>query len=431
MIAFILIFLLFVLVGCNSRPENYDISTEKNKSENIETFRKGNFIIEVPKIYQDCLISIKQIDHEYIFGGTLPSTFFESEQNYSNYQDIISVADSMFNTFVDESSFKWDYLETDGSSGNLTVNKRITEWASKNNNSLRHHTLFWANSDHIPDWVKQLNNTELRTAIFDRIKFVADEVGADITALDVVNEMLIYSYFRDKLGDNIIVEIFNEVKRLIPNAQLYLNENPLHFINKKENLIKISDATQLKEAIINNFMAFLEEMDDLGVHYDKIALQAHFADINIYSAGLNFDFTNQDFIDLYEELIEEIANYTDKSVLISEFDFKSTNRNDQANFIVDFYTMVFEKENTEGIIYWYWLIHMDGSEELIDLQNRVLNYSGQTLNNLINNIWNSHYENLIPKDGYVNVDAFYGTYEVSYIRNGEIIKTQIINFLSE
>ncbi|MFA6088675.1 MAG: endo-1,4-beta-xylanase [Candidatus Woesearchaeota archaeon] len=359
------VFFILLLLICTTSCTNSDKKTFHNSyNDDLSSFDNRSLMNNV---------SVSPI-RDFIIGGALNPALY-----YPEYKSCLDMVDNLFNLVVDEGRMNWKISEPVQGKVNFFAYLKSATWVKEHNKTMRNHNLFWTNPDEIPSWAKELSNQELRQAMSDRISYVASK-GSDITSLDVINEMIVYDYFRTRLGNGIIKDIYAETKLALPLAKLYINENPYHVCTLKQ--CNISSKEEYKEFVIDKFLDFLDNLSDEGVIYDGIGLQAHFTDSAMIS-NKPFNYTNEDHIIIYDELITKIYEKTGKKVLITEFDFESNNETKRANFISDFYTMALNHPYTEGIIYWSWLTPVN--KAIVDYDCK-LNSAGQAYLNAISSV---------------------------------------------
>ncbi|MFH1175135.1 MAG: endo-1,4-beta-xylanase [bacterium] len=417
LLTLIIVFLIALFFTKNFSP----IKAPQNENPKEYLARKDIFTIKFIDSQGNPIsgtADVKQINHEFIFGAAINPWIMSNydEEKKKSLEHIKSI----FNLVVDESMFKWKNTEESKGEINFNSTKKIMEWARENNKKTRHHCLFWSNPEEQPDWIYNMDSIELKKSIFNRINYTKQEFAQNITSLDVVNEMIAYDFYRSRLGNDIIKDIYKATKINFPDTALYINESPFHLCrDSKCDSIKTKE--EYKNFIINEFLSFLEGIN--SVPYDKIALQAHIQSKSDISANkkLKFNYEDEDFITLYKDLISAIAQKTNKKVLISEFDFYCSNEGKRTKFIEDFYKMAFNHPNVEGIIYWYLNI----PESSLTNRSFELNDAGIAINNLINKKWKTFLYNIPTKNGKIEFDAYFGEYEIFIPEKNKTIQVSL------
>jgi GH35 family endo-1,4-beta-xylanase len=370
---------------------------------NIDKHRKNRFTIflfdENGKPIKDKRVEVKQRKHEFCFGGALFTPLFEKGNYPYEKKQILIRADEMFNLVVDGNGFKWKNIERyEGKiSYGFRRHKRVTSWAESHNKRLRYHCLFWSDPKHNPDWLKHLSNAKFKSALFNRIRYTKENIGARLESMDVINEMLYFRYYRDRLGDDIIKIIFEEVKNVFPNTRLYLNEWP------PQNGQGFSS--------FNNYVTLIRKFKEQDIPFDGIGLQAHFNAAALKSLNI----TIPECITQMNVAINNIAKFAGLPVLITEFDIIAKDEKFRADFLEAFYTMAFSNKNVEGIIAWEWFDL--GKPNALVTRDGFLTQAGRRYYDLVLDQWWTDTALVSDFEGKIVIDAFYGEYKLILNRN--------------
>jgi len=113
-----------------------------------------------------------------------------------------------FNAAVAENAMKWKAMEKNAGETDFRVADAMVEWATANDLRLRGHCVFWEVENHVPAWVQSLPDDELRNTLRARAFTLLARYRDSIDEWDVNNEMLHGSWFADRLGRDIWVEMF-------------------------------------------------------------------------------------------------------------------------------------------------------------------------------------------------------------------------------
>ena len=192
----------------------------------IAEHRMGDIII---KTKPGAVIKIKQIRHEFLFGTAIPNSLAEIAENAMSKDDrtmYLKIFEENFNYAVHENALKWYDCEKTPGVVDYSVADRIYELCAERNIPMRGHCLFWAKDDFMMEWVKQLNNADLRAAVNRRATDVADHFKDRIEEFDLNNEMVHGDFFRRRLGYGVINEMAYMAKAANPKVKLYL-KSPL------------------------------------------------------------------------------------------------------------------------------------------------------------------------------------------------------------
>ena len=386
---------------------------------NINKIRKGEFLIKFIDSKKTPMagmeVRLKQQQHEFQFGGALFTPFFELTTNKEIKEKLLQRANEMFSIVVDGNGFKWPSIEKERGVIDYGISRHYqsTNWAKENQKKLRHHTLFWSNPQHIPEWALALNDDEFRQAIFNRINYTKEKMGSDISSLDVVNEMLYFNSLRSRLGEGIIKEIFDETKKAFPDSKLYINEWPA----QPEGSIKCIENKDF--SCFNDYITLINTLKEKEIPFDGVGLQGHFDADGLRSSGINIDTLMAEF----SKVIDNISAAAGLPVFITEYDMKTKDEQIRADFLEAFYTMIFSNINVEGIITWEWF--GESSQRALVKDDGSLTQAGIRYYDLIFEKWNTNRLFTTNDSGQISADVFYGDYTIEISINGKSINKSI------
>ena len=190
----------------------------------IAQIRMGDLII---KAAAGAKVKIEQKRHEFLFGTAIPNSLAENSQNPMTAQDrekYLRVLAENFNYAVHENALKWYDNEKQRGVVDYSVADRIWEITHSMNIPMRGHTIYWEKQEFLQDWIKALNNDELRMAVKNRAESLMTHFKGRIDEFDLNNEMIHGDFFRRRLGYGIISEMAWMVKAYNPTARLCVND---------------------------------------------------------------------------------------------------------------------------------------------------------------------------------------------------------------
>lgn len=165
----------------------------------------------------------------------------------------------------------------------------VVDFAAANGMAVRGHTLWWAQDQYVPDWVKAIGDeATFRAELTEHITAVVDRYEDRVRRWDVVNEPL--ETLGTGLSDNVaarllgpdwIAEIFAIAHAADPTAELWLNETATDWVPGKH------------EALV----ALAASLLDDGVPLHGIGLQMHRPSVDGPPPGL-LEAQLRDFTDL-------------------------------------------------------------------------------------------------------------------------------------
>ena len=168
-----------------------------------------------------------------------------------------------FNCATPENIMKAESIHPQWNVYNFEPADKMIEYGRKHNIKINGHTLIWHSQ--LPAFAHTINNVDsFRTFFTDHINTIASRYDGKIISWDVVNEALDedgslrQSIFRQKLGDNYIVEAFRLAQKAAPNTELYYNDYNIEQPKKRAGAI-----------------ALIKKIQNAGVRIDGIGIQGH------------------------------------------------------------------------------------------------------------------------------------------------------------
>jgi endo-1,4-beta-xylanase len=169
-------------------------------------------------------VQLTQTRHAFEFGTALSSEMFSPTANPAEQRNYWDTAKRLFNASVHENALKWYATEVERGKVSYEEADRILAWSQRQQMPMRGHTLFWEVERWQNPWAKRLSKGELRMAVQQRTLEVCRRYRGKIGEYDVLNEMLHGNFFRQRLGDGIVKEMFQWCQQADPAARLYVND---------------------------------------------------------------------------------------------------------------------------------------------------------------------------------------------------------------
>ncbi len=276
----------------------------------------------------------------------------------------------------------------------------VADWAQVHGLRARGHLLVypgWTATP--PEWFK-IPKPELREKMEAYIpEAIAAFKPRGITEWDVANEFRNNEDFIEEIGGmDVAAGWFKTARELLPEGKLYLNETAI-LVN--------AGRTGAEQAIFENH---IETMLEKGAPFDGIGLQGHFGEE--FTAPVRM-----------KEILDRFSKYG-KDILITEFDMDNDDKQAQADFVRDFYTLCFSHPAVKGIIQWGFLesdmwrprghfITKDWKETA----------PGRVYRELVLGKWMTNESLTAGADGTVSIRAFMGDYEISVSGKGMLPST--------
>lgn len=157
------------------------------------------------------------------------------EEDRARYEEILL---ENFNKVVLENAMKWPQLEREAGLLDYRPADRALAWSETHGLPMRGHCLTWEGERRVPEWVKELDNAAFRVALRGHVRGLAARYRGRVDEWDVVNEMVDHTYFVDRLGEQIRLDLFRWAQDGNPEAVLYLNDYSILDGYNRERYIK-------------------------------------------------------------------------------------------------------------------------------------------------------------------------------------------------
>lgn len=176
------------------------------------------------------------------------------------YRQIVA---GQFSSVTPENEMKWSHLQPEQGRFAYGPADDIVAFALEHGQVVRGHTLVWHNQ--LPGWVPGLGARDLRAAMLEHVRRVAEHFKGRIAQWDVVNEAITDAGrlrrrpFAEKLGPGYVAEAFRTARRADPRAKLFINDYGIEGINRKS----------------DRLYALVAELKRAGVPVDGVGFQMH------------------------------------------------------------------------------------------------------------------------------------------------------------
>ena len=363
-------------------------------------------------------ISVKQKSHEFKFGANLfMLDEFENEEKNELYKKYFAETFNMATL-----PFYWDSTEpqkgkTRYAKDSAKLYRRppidlCIEFCEKHDIEPREHALAY---DHFfPSWLKDASVSEVKLALENRYKEIAERYKDKIPTIEVTNEMAwedgATAFYKEP---DYIEWCFKTAEKYFPANQLVINE---------WTSLPWGDHCMTTD----KYYAYIEANILKGARIDAIGMQYHM----FYSAENEYDSTRvfYDPTKLYEHM-DLYSNFGKPlqvtEVTIPAYSNKSEDEALQAEIIEKLYSIWFSHPNVEQIIYWnmpdgYAAFAPQGDMTSgenyfyggllrFDMTPKPAYYA---IKNLITKTWHTEEEITSDENGKVSFKGFYGKYDV-------------------
>lgn len=267
-------------------------------------------------------VALQLVRHEFPFGCALSSKILRRPE----YARAI---EGRFNWAVFENEAKWYANEPRQAEETYADADLMFAWCSERGMPVRGHCLIWEPEKWQPRWVLSLSSTELRKAVERRLEHATSHFSGRFVHWDVNNEMLHGSFFRERLGEEIWVWMYQRARELDPEAKLFVNDFNILSVDQD------FDAVQTQE-----YVDQVNRLLDRGAPIDGIGIQGHvwFEDLELHPERV-------------QERLDLVAS-VGLPIWITEFDVAGEDPVRRADILEIVYRTAFAHPSVEGILAW-------------------------------------------------------------------------------
>lgn len=383
-------------------------SSAAYSSNSIDSLRKGTMHIQGDP---GELVEIKQVQHEFWFGCAIASQVF-SEKSRMSEGDIAMYKQKFlenFNSAVTENAVKWGSMERVRGKIDYQTVDNILDWTEDNALPCRGHNLYWGIDQFVQDWVKELDDEELRKALEKRGIETAEHFKGRFVEYDLNNEMIHGNYYAERLGEGITSEMATWVLEGDEQASLWLNDYDI-----------------LTGKRLGDYMEQIRSLLKEGVPIAGIGVQGHLHGSSFSREILKESLDSLGQFGLPVRVTEfnipgqRSPYYKDKSLKLS-----AEEEEQKAKNICDYYRICFAHPAVEGILMWgFW----EGANWIRTSSLYYRDWSPtpalKAYQNLIFNEWSSTQSIRLDDKGEASISAFYGDYTISSGQKTSAIKLE-------
>ncbi|MBN1846465.1 MAG: endo-1,4-beta-xylanase [Sedimentisphaerales bacterium] len=363
--------------------------------QRIRQHRMGTLIVEAAP---GARVRVEQTRHEFWFGAALSSSAFDGGMNPEDQRRYQEVFLSNFNAAVTENALKWHDMEPRQGRINYAVVDAILAWTEQNEIPLRGHNLFWGIPGRVQDWVKQLDDEQLRQTLRNRAETIGSRYRGRFAEYDLNNEMIHGNYYADRLGPGITKQMAAWVKQADPDARLYLNDYDI-----------------LTGRRLNDYLKHIRGLLAEQAAIDGVGVQGHLH-------GDSFDPT------ALGRALDALGE-AGLPVCITEFNFpgqrsrvyqrrnvKLTDEQEQAKAeaLAQYYRICFAHPAVKGILMWgFWERANWIPQSSLYRRDWTPTPAAGAYRDLVFNQWWTRWEGTADQDGTCRVPAFFGRHRVT------------------
>jgi GH35 family endo-1,4-beta-xylanase len=344
-------------------------------------------------------VSVEQVRHEFWFGATLPGGIFTGRNRPEDIAKFKEVFTKHFNAGVIEANFKWHEMEPVQGKVNYAVVDSMLEWADKEGIPLRGHCIFWGIPNRVQDWLKQLSDDGMRSAIEARAKAVGSRYKGRFAEYDLNNEMIHANYYEQRLGPEFIKQMALWVKQEDPGAKLFVNDYDVLTGNRLADYVK-----------------HIRGLLDMGVPISGIGAQGHLHGDSFDAAAL-------------QSALDELGKFK-LPIRITEYNFPGQRskyytgdrtarmppeeEQAKAEALRQYFRICFAHPAVTGIMMWgFWEAANWIPQSSLYKRDWTALPAAAAYEDLVLNKWWTRWSGAADRQGRAEVRAFYGTHKVT------------------
>ncbi|MBC8470541.1 MAG: endo-1,4-beta-xylanase [Planctomycetes bacterium] len=364
-------------------------------SQAIQQHRMGTLIIETKP---GSMVQVEQLRHEFWFGAAISSSAFSGRFDSEVERKYKEVFLANFNAAVTENALKWLSMERNQGQIDYKVVDAILEWTSEHSIPLRGHCVFWGIPNRVQNWLKQLDDEQLREALKTRAATIARRYRGRFAEFDLNNEMIHGNYYAERLGPGITKQMAEWFKQEDPQATLFVN-----------------DYDVLTGKRLDDYIAHIRGLLQDGVAIGGIGVQGHLH-------GESFA------PDTLRGALDKLAKIG-LPICITEFNFpgqrsrflKSRNlkltpdeERAKAEAITDYYRICFAHPAVRGILMWgFWEGANWIPQSSLYRRDWTPTPAADAYRDLVFKQWWTQWNGEANTNGQCRVQAFYGKHRVT------------------
>ncbi|MFC1734861.1 endo-1,4-beta-xylanase [Candidatus Hydrogenedentota bacterium] len=411
-------------------PEQVEGWALDGAEERIREHRMGEIVLELVDSEGNALragidVSIEQTKHAFYFGGSMTSMRGEafsgefSGKVLKGFEDIFNYATM---------PFYWSWYESkEGKIVHKSSIQGLLDWAEAREMTTKGHPIIWHQC--VPEWLEDKGESEVNELIRARVGEVI-ALYPEIDHWDVINEApaawapqnqsAVGKWVTRSGGAGPATEILLDIANRQDPGGFYLT-NCFTVLDKHEEQLEylVDSGARFNAVGVQSHMhsgEWTEEKTwDVCERFSKFGKPLHFTETTVISGEPK----------PYSEIKknEELRRGPDRHN-IPPWESTPEGEARQAQFVADFYTLLFSHPAVEAIIWWNicdrnaWRAAPGG---FLDA-NGDPKPSYTRLHNLIKNKWWTKLETGTRSEGKVNMFGFYGAYRVRVNHKGRAIK---------
>lgn len=358
----------------------------------IRNLRTGDLVVQVVdsqgQTIGNAAVNLEQTAHAFQFGTALSTEMFSPTANSAAQKQYLNLTRQLFNASVHENALKWYATEPARGQVSYADADRILDWSRANGLAMRGHTLFWAVEKWNQPWVKALSNEELRSAVQRRATEICQRYRGKIPEYDVLNEMLHGDFFQQRLGNDIVKQMFTWCQQADPTARLYVNDYDI-----------------LNGKMLDRYVQQIRSLLQQGVPVGGIGVQAHIREPTTAAQ--------------VQQTLDTLAQFR-LPIKITELGVVAATEAEQARILKDVYTVAFAHPAVTGILMWgFWEGANWEPRSAVFKRNFEPTLAAKTYQELVFQQWWTRAKGNTNRAGTFSTRAFFGNYRATVMIGGK------------
>lgn len=372
----------------------------KDALARIESNRKGDVTIIVRdkkgNIVPNAKVNVDMTNHDFGFGNIVNRQAFGNPgPKGQEYRKIIK---ENFNQVTFENALKHDMWLLYKSEGRLDKTFEAIDTLDSWGIDLRGHALVWPAvryTTSAKSFVEADDKEGLKAFEEAHIKEIVSAVNGRVVDWDVMNEPYINHKFMDMLGNEVVLDWFRLARENDPKADLYINETRFLIdggVNKN---------------VQDNLYNWVEYLQKNDVEINGLGFQGHFGETALTSP---------------EKLLEILDRFAQLGIKIkiTELDIQTKDEQLQADYMRDFYTLIYSHPSAHAIVSWgFWEDYHWRPECAWYRSDFSIKPIGEVHKDLVYKQWWTNASGTSSSKGEYSTRGFCGDYNVTVESNGK------------
>ncbi|XP_062158949.1 endo-1,4-beta-xylanase 1-like [Alnus glutinosa] len=321
-------------------------------------------------------VKVRQTKNSFPFGSCVNRTNIDNE-------DFVDFFTKNFNWAVFGNELKWYWTEPQQGNFNYKDADEILDLCKSHDIETRGHCIFWEVEGTVQSWIRNLNKTDLATAVQNRLTGLLSRYKGKFRHYDVNNEMLHGSFYQDRLGKDTRANMFKTAHQLDPSPILFVND------------YHVEDGCDTRSSP-EKYIEHVLDLQEQGAPVGGVGIQGHI-DSPVGSV---------------------VCSALDKlgilglPIWFTELDVSSINEHVRADDLEVMLREGFAHPAVDGIMLWgFWELFMSrDNSHLVNAEGDINEAGARYL--ALKKEWLSHANGHIDDQGEFQFRGFHGTYNV-------------------